>query len=212
MLKIFKLFILLQLLLHYASCYSQDIKMNKETEEIILLGKDAIVQLALKLVDDSVSVQNFAKIHVMTNGKEVYVIFSNPILYLPTESVFYSDVTVNLLDKTIVYSPVSNGIDERSKKNIPFYKETKETKINTQFVLEAINKSTEVGSIDIENFEGTMIIREYKNYYDIEIVSEFQESSYTIEKISGHLSEAKHAHLVSPPFQLENTDVFKEIH
>ncbi|WP_148783245.1 hypothetical protein [Aquimarina intermedia] len=185
--------------------------MNKETEAIIRLGKDAVVQLALDIVDDSASIQNFAKIKVTTNGNEVYVYFSNPITYLPIETIFYTDVIVSIFGKTTVYSPISNGIDDTNNKNIPFYKETNETKLNTQFVLKAINKSTEVGSIDITDFEDTMIIREYKNHYAIEIVSEVQESSYTIEKISGNLSNVMHAHLVPPPLGSESMEVFREI-
>ncbi len=209
--KIFKIFILFHLLLNFTPCYSQDIKMNKEVEEIILLGKDSIVQLALKLIDERAGVQNFTKIKVMTNGSEVYVSFTNPIKYLPIKSVFYFDLGVNLLEKTITYSPVSNGIVKYRKKIIPFFKQTKETKVNIQFVIEAINKSDKVGSIDIVNFEDDMIIRESKKHYDIIIVSEFQESSYKIEKISGKIYDMEHAELEPPPFENENKEVLKEI-
>lgn len=201
MVKIFKIFILLHIMLNYTNCYSQDIKMNKEVEEVILLGKNSIVQFALNLFDGKMGIQNFNKIKVTTNGKEIYVSFRNPIKYLPIESVFYFDAGVNLLEKVTVCSPVSNGIVEYKNKIIPFYKETQETKMNIQFVIEAINKNREVGSIDRANFEDDMIIREYENYYDISIVSEFQESSYKIEKISGKISDAEHAHLAPPPFK-----------
>ena len=57
--KIFTALILVQLALNYSVCYSQDynnqdVEMNKEIEEII--------QLALKLIDEKASVENFTKI------------------------------------------------------------------------------------------------------------------------------------------------------
>jgi hypothetical protein len=211
MIKIFKILILLQLALNYTAGYSQDNNMNKEVEEIVLLGKDSIVQLALKLIDEKAGMRNFTEIKVMTNGKEVYVSFRNPIKYLPIKSVFYFDVRVSLFEKITSYGPVFNGTVEYDKMNIPFYKETKETKMNIQFVIEAINKSAEVGSIDMANFDDNLIISEYENYYDIRVVSEFQESSYKIEKISGKISDAEHAHLVPPPFDIKNKDILKEI-
>ncbi|MDW7692205.1 hypothetical protein R9C00_14310 [Flammeovirgaceae bacterium SG7u.111] len=181
--------------------------MDKEVEDIIRLGKDSIVQLALNLIDERIDVQNFSKIKVMTDGKKVYVSFMNPIKYLPINSAFYFDIGVDLSEKTVVYGPVSNGVEHEEK--IPFYIHTNETKLNIQFVMEAINKSDEVGSIDVDNFEDDMIIRESENYYSIHTVSESQESSYKIEKISGKIYDSEHAHLEALPF--EDEDRLKEI-
>lgn len=216
--KIFKILIIFNLILNYTTCYSQDTKMDKDIEEIILLGKDSIIQLALKKIeraglsiDEEVSIENFTQIKVLTDGKEVWVSFSNPIKYLPKKTVFYFDVGIGILEGIISRNPVSNPVDY-NEKTISFYKETKETKMNIQFVFEAINKSGKIGLIDIENFEDDMIIREYENYYDISIVSEFQESSYKIEKISAKIYDSEHAHLVPPPiFGDENKYEFKEI-
>ncbi|WP_308992583.1 hypothetical protein QLS71_013400 [Mariniflexile litorale] len=185
--------------------------MNKAVEDIIVLGKDSIVQLALELIDEKVEVHNFSKIKVMTDGRTVYVSFMNTIKYLPMNSVFYFDVGVNLIEKVVVYDPVSNGVFE-SKIKVPFYKQTKQTKKNIQFVMDAINKSDEVGPIDAVNFEDAMTIRENDDYYNIIVVSEFQESSYKIEKISGKIYDSVHAHLAPLPiFGDENKYKFKEI-
>ncbi|GMN07673.1 hypothetical protein MTsPCn5_30620 [Croceitalea sp. MTPC5] len=215
--KIFKILFLFNLILNYTTCcYSQETKMDIEVEEIVLLGKDAIIQLALKKIkeaglstDEGISIANFTQIKVLTDGKEVWVSFSNPIKYLPKKTVFYFDIGVGLLEGTVSTNRVSNPEDYDEKK-IPFYKETKETKMNIQFVLEAINESGEVGEIDIANFEDNMIIREYENYYDLSIVSESQESYYKIEKTSGKIYDSEHAHLVPPP-NTGDEDKFKEI-
>jgi hypothetical protein len=54
-----------------------------------------------------------------------------------------------------------------------------------------------------------MTIHEYKSYYNITVVSEFQESTYKIEKITGKLYDAEHAHVAPPPFEKE--DNLKEV-
>jgi hypothetical protein len=185
--------------------------MNQAAEEIIVLGKDSIVQLALELIDEEVEVENFSQIKIMTDGRTVYVLFRNPIKYLPLNSVYYFDFNVEVIDKVVTYGPVSNGVFEPEKK-VPVFKETKEIKGNIQFVMDAINKSDEVGSINTDNFEDEMEIREYESYYSILIVSEFQESSYKIEKKSGKIYDSEHAHLLPPPvFEEENKYEFKEL-
>lgn len=190
--------------------YAQTTKMNQEVKDMILLGKDSIVQLALELMNGSISMVNFSQIKAMTDGRRVYVSFRNPIKYLPMKSVFYVDLSVDLLEEVTSYSQVSNGGFKLQKK-IPFYKETEETKMNILFIIEAINKSDEIGSIDMANFEDDMIIREAKNHYFVNIVSEFQESSYKIEKVSGKVYDSEHTHLAPTPFQNEKEYILKEI-
>tara|TARA_R110000868_G_scaffold45958_5_gene152202 strand:+ start:10259 stop:10819 length:561 start_codon:yes stop_codon:yes gene_type:complete len=185
--------------------------MNKAVEEIIVLGKDSIVQLALELIDENLETQNFSKIKVMTNGKTVYVSFLNPIKYLPMDSVFYFDYGVNLLEEIVTYGPVSNGIFDSDKK-IPLYKPTKETKKSIQYVMDAINKSDEIDVIAAVELEEDMTIREYENFYSILVVSEFHESSYKIEKITGKIYDTTYAPLVPPPiFEDEDASKFIEI-
>ncbi len=206
-----KIFILLNLSLNCILCYAQDITMDKEVEEIVQLGKDSIVQLALKSMDNNVGIQNFSKINVTTNGKDVFVSLRNPIKYLPIETGFYFDVEISVIEKTVSYSPVVNGIMDSKKDAIPFYSKTTEINQHIQFVIESINGSAAVGSIDIANFEDDMTIREHENYYDIIVVSAFQESSYKVEKTSGKIFDAEHAHLSPSPFENQNKDVRKEI-
>jgi len=185
--------------------------MNQEVEKIIGLGKDAIVQLALELIDERAGVQNFSKINVTTDGTTVYVSFLNPIKYLPMNSVFYFDFGVDLIEEVISSGPVSNGIVE-SGKTPPIYKQSKETKLIIQFVIEAINESDEMSPIDVTNFEDEMTIREHENHYGIIVVSEVHESSFKIEKISGRIYDVVNAPIAPlPVFEDDNKREFKEI-
>ena len=102
--KFFKLYLIIQFVISYSICFSQNIKMNKEVEEIIQQGKDSIVQLALKLIDEDVTVDNFTKIKVLASSKEVYVSFLTPIKYLPKNSAYNFDVEVLLIEKSISIS------------------------------------------------------------------------------------------------------------
>lgn len=184
--------------------------MNKDVEDMIALGKDSIIQLALKILDKDVDVRSFSKINVMTDGREVYVSFMNPIKYLPINSAYYFDASVMLFDRAIVRSPVSNGTWD-SEKEIPFFIQTNESKRHIRFVIEAINNSDEIGSLDPLDFEGELIIREQQENYSISIVSKFQESSYTLEKITGKIKDASHVHFVPAPIESENAVDFLEI-
>ncbi|MEQ8244441.1 hypothetical protein [Fulvivirga sp.] len=212
--KLIKVFVLFLMIINPTSSYSQELAMNKEVQEVqevIQLGKDSIVQLALELLDEKASVQNFAKIKVMTDGNDVYVSFRNPIKYLPLESAFYFDALVHVIEKTTSKSPVFNRI-EVNEEPITFYKPTEDTEVNIQFVTEAINKSDVVDQFDAANFDDDMIIYEKEKYYAVSVVSEGQESTYKVEKVSGKVYDAEHAHLAPPPMESGNKAVFKEIH
>ncbi|MTI38942.1 hypothetical protein [Fulvivirga lutimaris] len=210
MLKMMKVFVLFSLIINYTASYAQEITMNKDVEEVIKLGKDSIVQLALELLNEKASIQNFARIKVMTDGQEVYVSFRNPIKYLPLGSAFYFDAMVHVVEKTTSKSPVFNRAQD-NKEAIEFYKPTEDTEMHVRFVTEAINNSGVVGSFDVANFEGDMTIYENENYYAVSVVSEYQESSYNVEKVSGKVYDAEHAHLAPYPIENEGKTVFKEV-
>ena len=192
-----KIFLIIQFILINSNCFSQNIKMNKEVEEIVAQGKDSIVQLALKLIDGDVSVDNFTKIIVRASSKEVYVSLLTPIKYLPINSAFYFDVEVALIEKSTSYHDYSNpkGFNE-DKMDLPFYKQTEEGKKNIQFVIEAIKKSA---PFDVSKFEESMIIRDDTDFYDINVESDYYHSWYKIEKLTGKIFDEGHAHFEQPP-------------
>lgn len=198
--KYFKISLIFLLIINHTICFSQEVKMSKEVEKILQLGKDSIIQLGLKLIDKEVSLESFSQIKITTNGEEVFVLYKNPIKYLPIKSKFYFDIGVRILASTTSINSVSNPVNYPDKTIIPFYTQTKKMKKSIQFVIESINKSSGTDSpLDITNFEDEMIIRENENYYDILVLSKYQESSYKIEKVSGKIYDDQHAHLEPPP-------------
>jgi hypothetical protein len=206
------IYILIQLTFISSICYAQDankIKMNNEVRELIKLGKDSIIQLALPLIDKKASLENFTHISIQSNGKEVYVVFFNPVMYVPINSKFYDNVGVNLTTKAIFKSSVANPLELITTKNNLYYIQTEEIKNNIEFVIEAIDF---LDITDIINFKDQMRILEKEDHYDISVVSEVQESWYKIKKITGEMYEEGHAHLEPEPY-IENSErVFKEIH
>ncbi|MCK0159651.1 hypothetical protein [Allomuricauda sp. F6463D] len=206
-------FILIQLMFISTTFYAQNIKkekikMNKEIRELVKLGKDSIIQLALPLIDERASLKNFSHTSVQTNGEEIYVAFSNPIMFLPINTIFYDNVGINMSTKTSYKGNVSNPEDFSTANTIPYYVQTDHFKKNIDFILEAM---TDIDSMDITNFKGEMRIREKEDHYDINVVSEMQESWYQIKKTTGELYNEGHAH-VTPAPDLENDEApFKEI-
>ena len=237
--KILKTLSLFTLVFTYTTCYSQNIKMNNEIEEIIALGKDSIVQLALNVIDervkkeritvfytnsnaekDSVFVTNsikylpkekFTKVKILTNGEEILVYFSNPIEYVPKKDVFYFGAKVNLLSKKIYY----NTLRFWKAFDVIDYNQREEAKEKVLFVLKALNDSRYFGSIDIFSFEDNMHIAEYEFYYDINIMSDIMEADYRISSKDGSIFEKSHSSIEPNPFadssSSEDINQFKEI-
>ncbi|WP_143470476.1 hypothetical protein [Labilibaculum filiforme] len=182
--------------------------MSKEVEEIIQLGKDSIVQMAIDLLGEKMRAENFAEIKVLTNGKEVFVSFLNPIKYLPINSVFYCDAGVGLLGQSGSIESLANPEGYSINEPFPFYQPNEDTKRNIQFVLEAIDN---MEASDVDNFEDEMIIRENEEYYDISVVSEYVESWYKIKKVTGEMYDVGHAHLEPMSVEANDDEIYKEI-
>lgn len=201
--------ILFAVLFNYNFCFSQEIQMTQQVEEIIKSGKDSIINRALKLLDKDLEVKNFEKIEVLTNGNDVLVSFSNPIKYLPRDTAFYFDAGIYLIEKLSFYNPVSNP-DDYIIGNISFYRPTDEAEKNIQFVIDAINKFDKVGSFGRKVFNDELIIREQTHYFDVTVISKFIESLYKIDKSSGHIYDERHAHLIDPPLEVGD-QVYKKV-
>lgn len=193
-----------------AISYSQNgsITMNQGVKDIVKLGSDSIVQLALTKIDRNASLENFAKTSIQTNGEEVLVVFSNPIIYLPLNSVYYSTVGVNLSTDSKFSSKVANPVDYKNNENTPYYTETSESKQNLEFVINAIEN---MDTSDMVNYQGSNLIREKEEYYEVSVVSESQESWYKIKKLTGEVYDEGHAHLEPVPYSDNKEDAFKEI-
>ncbi len=207
-------YLLIQLTLVFSACYAQDfkknkIKMNKEVEELVKLGKDSIIQLALSLIDEKASLENFTHTSIQTNGNEIYVVFSNHIMYLPINTIFYDNIVVNLTTNTYFKSNAANPIGFTTEKSIPYYIQTEDIKKKIRFIIELIDS---FDTADIVNFRGQMRILEKEDHYDISIVSEMQDSWCKIKKITGEMYDEGYAHLEPEPYVENDRGTFEEIH
>ncbi|MDO6470297.1 hypothetical protein [Maribacter sp. 1_MG-2023] len=190
-------------------CYAQQTeeknpKMSKEVLEVIKMGKDAILTLALKSIGGTISLENFTSATVLSNGEEVYVSFRNQYKYLPMNTIYYFDVGVNITTQTTYKNSVANPYNYPIERTIPYFNLTEDIKKDIDFVKQAIG--------NLEGFEEDIVIRENEDFYDIEVVSESQESSYKIKKGTGKIYDDFHAHLEPIPFDVDYIYEFKEVY
>ncbi|WP_423998193.1 hypothetical protein [Maribacter sp. IgM3_T14_3] len=189
-------------------CYAQQTqeknpKMSKEVTEILKLVKDAIVASALNSIDGTISLENFTSATVLSNGEEVYVSFRNQYKYIPINTIYYFDVGVNITTQTTYNNSVANPYNYSTERTIPYFKLTEDIKKHIDFVKQAIG--------NLDGFEEDIIIRENEDFYAIEVVSETQESSYKIKKNTGEIYDEFHAHLEPIPFDVDDSEEFKEV-
>lgn len=187
--------IVLNLIFWTSSAQNTDqnnLKMTNAVKELITMGEDTIVAMALKRIDENVSIENFTSASVLSNGEEVYVSFRNQYKYLPINSTYYFDVGVNITTETIYKSSVANPVGYANKTPILYFYETEGMHKHISFVKQAIG--------DLKGFEDDMIIRENDDYYDIEVLSASQESRYKVKKGTGKIYDEFHAHLEPIPY------------
>lgn len=206
--KIISSLILILFMQTASVCHSQQThqnspKMSKEVTEILKLGEDAIVKLALKSIEGTISLENFTSATILSNGEEVYVSFRNQYKYLPINTIYYFDVGVNITTQTTYKNSVANPYNYSTERTIPYFNLTEDIKKHIDFVKQAIG--------NLDGFEEDMIIRENEDFYDIEVVSDTQESSYKIKKDTGEIYDEFHAHLEPMPFDVDDSKEFKEV-
>ena len=211
--KTLKLLIISVLLLNSYALIAQNLDMKNKVEKLKKSGRDSIIKLAIKKLDKDIVASNYL-IQVKANSSSVIVYFHLAIIYVPLNTEYAYNYGIDLIEGTSWSNIVSNPhAYETGIINTPNYKPSEETKKHIQFVLDAINKNNEVGSIDIEHFsfDDSMIIRDNKKHYEITMLSTHQESSYKIDKETGKVFDARHAHLIPPPDFGDENDKFEEI-
>jgi len=193
--------------------FSQNTDMIKKVEKLKKRGRDSIIKIALEKIDETICLNDYI-IRVKANKTSVVVSFHIPVVYIPMNSVYYYDFGLDLIEGSswsgIISNPRDYGTDQD---DIPNYSSSEKTQKHIQFVLDAINQSDEIGSINIEDFsfDDSMIIRDQIEYYEITMLSTYQESFYKIDKETGKVYDAGHAHLIPAPDFEEDDDPFEEI-
>lgn len=172
--------------LFHSLIFSQD-PINEDVEELKLLGRDSLIQLALSYMDKSIDITQY-NIKILANESDVIVSFRIPVKYVPYNSEYFYDASVDIGNDFISYANYSNPEDYQSN-TVSFYTPTEEHQENVKFVVNAINESKNENIVPVHITELTddLIIREKPGYYGIEYISEKYDLVYKINKETGEV-------------------------
>jgi len=189
---------------------SQDNLQNKNVQELKQMGKDSLIKLALSYMDNSIDVSQY-NIRVLANESEIIVSFRIPLKYIPYNSEYFYDASVDIGNDFISYANYSNPEDYQSN-TVAFYTPTVVHQKNINFVVNAINesKNEHIQSINIAELTDDLIIREKADYYDVEYVSDNFDQAYKINKISGKIYDLTMSNLEPDPNE-NNVIEYEEI-
>lgn len=187
--------------LFHSLIFSQVNPVNKDVEELKLLGKDSLIKLALSYIDKSIDLTQY-NINVLANESDVIVSFRIPLKYIPYNSEYFYDASVDLSNDFISYANYSNPEDYQSN-TVTFYSPTEEHKENIKFVVNAINasKNENIIPVNITELTDDLIIREKPAYYGVEYISEKYDLVYKINKITGKIYDLTTGYLEPDPMQ-----------
>lgn len=170
------------------SLFSQN---DPKVDSLKKLGRDSLIKLAIKEIDDpKFNPVNYDQVVVKANKTMLLVSFSLQVEVESKGTCYYNSVWVDLAGGTVSKS-VTGDCNEPD-----YYQAPQSDKKKIQFVFDAVNKSDEVG--DIENNKlpdgTTMKITEHFGYYYVEVSSWSTFSHYKVDKGSGKISDAGHKH------------------
>lgn len=187
------------LFLFHGFILSQDNLQNKNVEELKEMGKDSLIKLALSYMDNSIDASQY-NIRVLSNDTEVIVSFRIPLKYIPYNSEYFYDASVDIGNDFISYANYSNPEDYQTN-TVAFYTPTREHKQNIKFIVNAINKSKNenIVPVNLSDLKDDLIIREKPDYYDVEYVSDNFDQTYKINKVSGKIYELTMSNLEPDP-------------
>lgn len=162
------------------------------------MRESAAIERAVELIGTELSREVY-EIEVLTRQDTTYVIFSLPVKYVPLASAAYYGVTVDITNKAIFYSSLSNPEDYfEGTKELDFYEPTEKDRESIDFVADAIYRDSGF-DFRIEKPQDEMVIYERDTHFAVTVTSRFQESFYKIDRKTGRLFDKGHAHLIPPP-------------
>ncbi|MEE9611688.1 MAG: hypothetical protein V3W19_10565 [Desulfatiglandales bacterium] len=169
-------------------------------EEIMKLGRGAIIRTASERIDDSsFKVENFdiIKVKVIAKRNDVWVTFNMSFRYVPINSCFYYAVAVGLVSEIRSMSPICNPDNFKGKKRTEFFQPTEESKKAVAFVIDVVSNSENDGNADEWKLseDTTMTIYDNAEYFSIQVESAYQVSFYKIAKDSGRIYDEGHEHM-----------------
>ncbi|WP_024768920.1 hypothetical protein [Aquimarina macrocephali] len=180
---------------------SQSTSLEKEILKLRKLGKDHIIQLALKELQSTskpeITEDNFHFIQVMASNKRIKVHFGYNVIYFPKNSSYNTDIIVEFPSKLI-----SINSDNNEGKNTAFYHPTSEHMDVINFILNRNDTNNDV--FNKGNKSSVVIsIYEKENHYlvyttsrnpdqgGIEYIEEIhKETGEILSTLSGHYDPA----------------------
>ncbi|WP_298548322.1 hypothetical protein [uncultured Aquimarina sp.] len=180
--------ILLLITLCMQMTYSQNTKPNQEVKRLIELGRDHIIDLALKKIKEQetsdVKKDDFHFIKVKANDQSILVELGYNVLYLPKNASYYSSILVEFPSKLVSKSSVSNDGE-----NTTFYQPTSEHLRVINFLMNPNGTNTDVFH------KGMMypptIIYEKEKFYLVEFSSRdpYLGGSFSTEEVDKETGE-----------------------
>lgn len=194
--NVVKAFLFIGLLAKCSYCYPQGTTMT-EVEQIKELGRDSIIQMAVKLLDREVDINNLM-VRIYAGKTDINVRLITPIRYVPLNSRACYEAGVMIRQQLVSYNVFANPENyDAGNEVVAFYTPTEEDRKNLQFIVEAIKKNKGL-DINIINDESITIF-ENRDHYQVSLISTHQESYYKVRKVSGEIYDEEHATLVPPP-------------
>jgi hypothetical protein len=183
--------------------------MNDQPNKFSDLIKDSLVQIAKEIITPSIesnggNIERFDfsiyQIRVFVNEQYQWVHFNLPIKYLPCNTSYYGNMSVELLSGSVSFQQISNP--KKSNKEPVFYETSAQAKKVISFVISALNKN-EPNTIDSFSFNNEMIIADQEHFYWVTIQSDYFYSDYKIEKGTGIILMQEHEELIPMPEEVE---------
>ncbi|QCX37565.1 hypothetical protein FF125_03615 [Aureibaculum algae] len=165
---------------------------KKEVKNTISLGKQAIIEMALKKIDKKVDTSYFKIIKVMASEHDIYVAFQNPIIFVPENSAYYYNATVFINGQTYMQPHKNPEHITYDSDDVQFFKYDEAVLNQIKFVIKAISKQDKVESIDWKYYQDSngMVIYDRGDHYHIDVAyGNYSEGAYTVNKITGVATE-----------------------
>ncbi|AXT58391.1 hypothetical protein J8L88_19715 [Aquimarina sp. MMG015] len=180
--------VLLLILLSIQVTYSQNAKPNKEVERLVKLGREHIIESALKEINESevpkIKKDDFHFITVKASDQRILVEFGYNVLYLPKNTSYYSSIIVELPSKNVSKSSESNG-----SQNTAFYNPTAEHLRVINLILNPNGKNSDIFHKGTP-YSPTIIYEEEKHYkVDFSSRDPYLGGSFSSEEIDKETGE-----------------------
>ncbi|WP_405207810.1 hypothetical protein [Aquimarina sp. LLG6339-5] len=208
--------VLLLILLSIQVTYSQNAKPNKEVKRLVKLGREYIIESALKEINESevpkIKKDDFHFITVKASDQRILVEFGYNVLYLPKNTSYYSSIIVELPSKNVSKSSESNG-----SQNTTFYNPTAEHLRVINLILNPNGNNSDIFHKGTP-YSPTIIYEEEKHYkVDFSSRDPYLGGSFSTEEIDKETGEilstlsGHYAPVPDIPGITENKEVFIEI-